>query len=72
MFSQGYFRDHELIPISEDSEFTVDKILKKNRAKDKTLVTFHGLPETFTQWIDSADLKSNKLFKPLKHYLNDE
>ena len=60
-----------MIPVSKDTGFKIEKVLRKNRNKAKSLVSFIGLPESFSQWIDTADVNSNKLFKPLKQYVDD-
>lgn len=52
---RGAFRGHEIIPLSPQAQFHIDKVLK--RKNNKLKVNFRGLPKTasFTRWVHISD-----------------
>ena len=70
---QGYFKNHELVFVSKTTRFAIEKVLRKNRAREMSLVQYQGLPETFTEWLPTLDVESAEdkaKFTPLLKYAN--
>lgn len=67
---RGAFRQSEIIPLSKDAKFHIDKILKRGR-NNRIKVTFRGLPNTaaFTRWVTLGD---SPWYTPLRTQANQE
>ena len=74
----GSFMNHELTSMDAESKFSFKKVIRKKNDGKLSLISFHGLPENFNQWIPSQELSEiiangNKpIFSPLLKYMNDD
>ena len=74
----GSFMNHELTSMDVESKFSFKKVIRKKNDGKLSLISFHGLPENFNQWIPSQELSEiiangNKpIFSPLLKYINDD
>ena len=72
----GTFMNHELTPLDSNSKFSFKSVIRRKNNGQDSLITFHGLPDQFNEWIPSQELSqiiengNDAVFTPLLKYIN--
>ena len=72
----GKFMNYELVSVHPQTKFSFKKVIKRNNRQNSVLISFHGLPDHFNEWIKNDVLLrirqngNRPVFQPLLKYLD--